>query len=260
MNVLFSILGIFFFTASALAQPKTLPPKALHLYLLAGQSNMAGRGTVEAQDRTPHPRVWVLNQQGDWVPATEPLHFDKPAVVGVGPGLSFGKIMAEADTSVVIGLVPVAVGGSAISSWQPGGFHEQTNSHPYDDALRRLKTALPAGTLRGILWHQGESDSKPELAAVYSEKLSELIQRFRREAGGDVPVVVGTLGDFFVKKNPAGATVNQILKTLPSRIPRTACAEATGLTDNGDQTHFDAASARELGRRYAAAMRKLQTK
>lgn len=260
MKAIFSILGIFFLATNTLAQPKSALPKTLHLYLLAGQSNMAGRGNVEAQDRTPHPRVWMLNQQGEWVPATEPLHFDKPAVVGVGPGLSFGKNMVETDTSVAIGLIPVAVGGSAISSWQPGGFHEQTKSYPYDDALRRLKTALPAGTLRGILWHQGESDSKPELSAVYERKLEELIQRFRREAGSEVPVVVGTLGDFFVKKNSAAMSINQILKTLPARVPATACVEATGLTDGGDQTHFDAASARELGQRYAEAMRNLQKK
>jgi len=257
MKALF-FLGLLL--ASVFTATAQTAQKNLRLYLLAGQSNMAGRGKVEAQDRTPHPRVWVLSPQGDWVPATDPLHSDKPAVVDVGPGLSFAKVMAEADPTANIGLIPVAVGGSAIAAWQPGGFHDQTKVYPYDDALRRLKTAQSAETLRGILWHRGESDSQPERAAVYAEKLTELIGRFRREAGSDVPVVVGTLGDFYVKKNPAGEAVNQILKNLPTRVLRTACIEATGLPDGGDQTHFDAASARELGRRYAEAMRKLQTK
>ncbi|MCY7349555.1 MAG: sialate O-acetylesterase [Cytophagaceae bacterium] len=260
MKPLFLGIGLFFLVTNLFAQTKPVPPKNLHLYLLAGQSNMAGRGEVEAQDRQAHPRVWVLNQEGEWMPAIDPLHFDKPAVVGVGPGYSFGKAMAEADTTVAIGLIPVAVGGSAISAWQPGGFHKQTKSYPYDDALRRLKTALPAGTLRGILWHQGESDSKPELAAVYEEKLVELIGRFRQEAGGETPVVVGTLGDFHVVKNPVAAQINSILRNLPKRVPRVACAEATGLTDGGDQTHFGAASARELGRRYAEAIQKVKPK
>lgn len=221
---------------------------------------MAGRGTVAASDRVPHPRVWVLDQRGEWVPATEPLHFDKPGVVGVGPGLSFGKAMAEADSSVVIGLIPTAVGGSPISAWQPGGFHEQTKSHPYDDALRRLKMAQSTGTLKGILWHQGESDSKPELVAVYAEKLTQLLDRFRREVGTAVPVVVGTLGDFHVAKNPAAGSINGILKSLPQHVSGTACVETTGLTDRGDQAHFSAESARELGRRYAAAMQNLHRK
>lgn len=231
----------------------------MHLYLLVGQSNMAGRGAVEAVDKMPHPRVWVLNRAGQWVPAAEPLHFDKPDVAGVGPGLAFGKLMAEADTSIVIGLVPCAVGGSAIDSWRPRGYHEQTKSHPYDDALRRAKLALTAGILHGILWHQGESDSKPELVAGYEQQLTELIAQFRRELSTpDVPVVVGTLGDFYVAKIPSAARINAIFQELPNRIPHVACVDASGLTDKGDQTHFNAPSARELGRRYADAIKKLQ--
>ncbi|CCH00874.1 putative carbohydrate esterase [Fibrella aestuarina BUZ 2] len=244
--------------ASAPAQP--IPAK-LHLYLLAGQSNMAGRGAPAETDKQPNPHILMLNQANQWVVATEPLHFDKPSVVGVGPGLAFARAMLAADTTAYIGLIPVAVGGSAIDSWQPGGYHDQTKSYPYDDALRRAKIALPSGTLRGILWHQGESDSKPELVAGYDQKLITLINRFRQElAAPNVPVVVGTLGDFYVRQNPAAAQINAQLRNLPTRLPVVACIEATGLTDKGDQTHFDTPSARELGRRYAEAMRKLQAK
>lgn len=222
---------------------------------------MAGRGEPADSDKQPNPHILMLNQNNQWVVATEPLHFDKPAVVGVGPGLAFARAMLAGDSTAFIGLIPVAVGGSAIDSWQPGGYHDQTKSYPYDDALRRAKAALPSGTLRGILWHQGESDSKPELVANYTEKLVTLINRFRQElATANVPVVVGTLGDFFVAQNPAAAQINTQLRNLPTRLPRVACIEATGLTDKGDQTHFDSPSARELGRQYAAAMRKLQAK
>lgn len=89
------------------------------MFLLAGQSNMAGRGTVTPQDRTPHPRVLMLNQAGEWVPAVDPMHFDKP-VAGVGPGRTFGIAIAEANPGVTIGLIPCAVGGSPIDAWQPG--------------------------------------------------------------------------------------------------------------------------------------------
>lgn len=260
--IIWLLWGLFAQTALAQLPPK--PRQQVHLYLLAGQSNMAGRGVVDTVDKTVHPRVWVLNRDNQWIPATEPLHFDKPAVVGVGPGLAFGKQMAEVDTSVVIGLIPVAVGGSAIDSWQPGGYHEQTKSYPYDDAMRRAKLALNAGTLMGILWHQGESDSKPELVLTYKQKLTQLIGRFRQELNSPnvpaagVPVVVGTLGDFYILKNSSAIQINGILRNVPKRESRVACVEATGLTDKGDQTHFDAASARELGRRYAEAMKILQ--
>lgn len=243
------------------AQPPAFSGRKVHLYLLAGQSNMAGRGKVDAESKQPHSRVWMLDQQGQWVPATDPMHFDKPAVIGVGPGLTFGRLMAEADTSVIIALVPVAVGGSAIDAWTPGGYHDQTKSYPYDDALRRIRQAQPAGTFRGILWHQGESDSKPEITGAYRQKFAQLAQRFRTELQSpNLPIVVGTLGDFFVKDNQAAATINQILKTLPQQISHLACIEAAGLTDLGDKTHFDTASARELGRRYAAAMQQLLQK
>ncbi|NIJ52491.1 sialate O-acetylesterase [Dyadobacter arcticus] len=85
-------------SCATFAQP-VAPRKQFHLYLLAGQSNMAGRGAVEEQDKTTHPRVWVLTKDNIWQLATEPLHFDKPAVIGVGPGFAFAKAMADLDTN-----------------------------------------------------------------------------------------------------------------------------------------------------------------
>ncbi|KAB7730011.1 sialate O-acetylesterase [Rudanella paleaurantiibacter] len=254
---LLSIIGAY----SGHAQVGPHPPGRVHLYLLAGQSNMAGRGTVEAADRQTHPRIWVLDKTNTWVPAADPLHFDKPAVVGVGPGMAFARVMAEADPNAIIALIPVAVGGSPIDSWQPGGFHEQTQSHPYDDALTRARIALQSGTLRGILWHQGESDAKAELAPAYADKLSQLIRRFRSDLNAlHVPVVVGTLGDFHTDKNPYAVQINNALQQVARRESRVACVKATGLTHKGDQTHFDTPSARELGKRYAKAMQPLLKK
>lgn len=264
MRKVFSLLAILLVMSSLnLFAQSTLPsgisPDKFHLYLLAGQSNMAGRGTVETVDKTPHPRVWVLNRANQWVPATDPLHFDKPDVVGVGPGLTFGKLMAAQDTTIFIGLIPAAAGGSAIDAWQPGGYHEQTKSYPYDESIKRAQLTQKTGTLHGILWHQGESDSKPELTATYDQKLTQLIGRFRRAFNSPaIPVVVGTLGDFYVMKTPSAAQINAILRNLPKRDPRVACVDASGMTDKGDQTHFDAPSARELGRRYAEAMQTLE--
>src|SRR5690349_3741379 len=108
------------------------PPANCHLYLLIGQSNMAGRGKVEKEDKTPHPRVLMLNKDDQWVPAIDPLHFDK-AIAGVGPGLAFGKAMAEADKDVTIGLIPCAAGGSPIAVWKKDAVWAQTKSKPYDD-------------------------------------------------------------------------------------------------------------------------------
>ena len=184
-----------------IAQNAPLPPKEkFHLFLLVGQSNMAGRGMVEEQDRTPHPRVLMLNKADAWVPAIDPLHFDKTAA-GVGLGKTFGALYAEAHPGVTVGLIPCAVGGSPIDAWKPGAFYEPTKSHPWDDTLRRTQIAQKSGTLTGtltgILWHQGESDSNEKLAPGYEAKLHDLIARLRCQFDvPSVPFIVGQMGKF----------------------------------------------------------------
>lgn len=228
-----------------------VPPR-LYLFLLIGQSNMAGRGIPEADDQQPHPRVWMLTKEQTWVPARDPMHFDKPAVVGVGPGLAFAKKLASTNPAMNIGLIPSAVGGSGIDVWKPGAYYEPTKSHPYDDAIQRARKALEQGQLAGILWHQGESDSQPERAAAYGPKLVELVERLRKDLNTpDVPFIVGTLGDFVVGRNPAARTINETLLQAPQRIKNAYCVSSAGLTHKGDTTHFDTPSARALGQRYA---------
>jgi hypothetical protein len=244
----------------ALAQPAKLPPKeSFHLFLLVGQSNMAGRGVVTPEDKVAHSRVLMLNQASEWVPATDPLHFDKPAAVGVGLGRSFGLAVAEAKPGITIGLIPCAVGGSPIDAWRPGEFYQPTQSHPWDDAMKRAKLALQAGTLQGILWHQGESDSSAALAPGYEAKLHDLIARMRSELKApEVPFVVGQLGQFADSPwTKFKQQVDQAHRDLPRKVARTAYVSSDGLKHKGDKVHFDAESYREFGRRYAAAYLKL---
>ena len=232
------------------------PDPNFHLYLLLGQSNMAGRGPITPElAAVGHARVFMLDAAGKWVPAKNPVHFDKPKVAGVGPGLSFGVMMAEANPNVRIGLVPCAVGGTAIRYWQPGAYDDATKTHPYDDAAQRIQNAMRCGVVQGVLWHQGEADSNPTAAAAYLPKLAELISRVRQLVGQPaLPVVAGELGRF--KPNSLG--FNAQLLNLPVLVPHTAVVTSENLNDKGDQTHFDGASADEYGRRYATAMRALQ--
>ncbi len=228
---------------------------ALHVFLLAGQSNMAGRGRVEAQDSVANPRVLRLDAQMKWVPAVDPLHWDKPAIVGVGPGRAFGLALAVRDPGTRIGLVPAAVGGSPISSWEPGARDQATNTHPYDDAMARLAVATKAGRLRAVLWHQGESDATPERSVVYAQKLRALIERFRAASGNpELPFVIGQLGQFPGRPWTADMRrIDSVHRALAASMPNVAFVPAEGLRDKGDALHFDAASARMFGERYAAA-------
>jgi hypothetical protein len=69
-----------------------------------------------------------------------------------------------------------------------------------------------------------------------------------------VPVVVGELGYY----RDQYQNINRQLSQLPERVPHTAVVSAQGLGHKGDETHFDAASARILGQQFAEKMAQLQ--
>lgn len=258
----FSIFLILFiaFSAACFSQPN-IAKKQFHLFLLAGQSNMAGRGKVALEDTLTNSRIWVLTKNNEWAIAKEPLHFDKPSVVGVGPGFAFAKKMAELDTNIVIGLIPCAVGGSSIDVWQPGKYYEPTNCYPYDDAMKRLNLAMKVGVLKGILWQQGESDSDSLHSKIYSEKLVALVKQFRKEVKiKRVPFLAGTIADFYVQTHPYAKMVNEAIVQLPHQLPKIAVVYTSTLTPNSDNIHLNTASARELGNRYAVAFFNLMKK
>ena len=181
------------------------------------------------------------------------LRFQAPAGIpqqgsGVQQALKTGNPLDKAMSAFTGG----QGGGSPIDAWEPGAFYEPTQSHPWDDAIVRARVAVRTGVLKGILWHQGESDSTAALAPGYAAKLRRLIARFRAELNApDLPFIVGQLGEF--KDAPwddARRTVDRAHQELPASIPRTGFVSARGLTDRGDKIHFDSASYREFGKRY----------
>lgn len=235
------------------------PQRPMHLFLLAGQSNMAGRGTVTDADRISHPRILMLDAEMRWVPAVHPVHFDKP-VAGVGPGLSFARVLVERDPQIVVGLIPAAVGGSPILSWRPGAVHDQTGTPPYDDALARARAAAAAGELKAILWHQGESDANPRLSTEYEARLRDLIGRFRQDlARPELPFLIGQLGQWPERPwTDAWKRVDEAHRRIGGAVPGAAYVSSAGLPHRGDTLHFSSEAARELGRRYAEAYLRLQ--
>ncbi|MDE3251438.1 MAG: sialate O-acetylesterase [Bacteroidota bacterium] len=237
------------------AQPSASTKQKTDLYLLAGQSNMSGRGALGGDDTVSVPGIWMLNKEGDWVPARDPLHFDKPKIVGVGPGFAFAKEMMSVQKPANIGLVPCAVGGTRIDTWVPGGYDEATHTHPYDDALIRIRKAMESGVFKGIIWHQGESDANPALIPGYEAKLRALISRFRQAIGNEkLPIVLGELGIFKEEQKETKGRINEIIRKVAMTTPYCGLAGSTGLTDRGDFTHFDESSAKTFGKRYADVM------
>lgn len=233
------------------------PPRAL--FLLIGQSNMAGRAPVWAEDRKPIDGVVSLDAEGNWRPAIDPLHADRADYVGVGMGRSFARVLREVNPDREIGLIPCAVGGTRLDQWEPGG-------ELFNRAINRARQAMASGELVGILWHQGEGDTRTwRQASTYAARWKVMAKAFRAElAAPEVPMVVGELGEFLFRERYATAPflyydeVNRQLRSLAEEMPLVGCARSRGLSDMGDQLHFSTDSQRELGRRYAMIFLQLQ--
>jgi hypothetical protein len=244
-----------------------LPDSAerLDLYLLMGQSNMKGRGVMPEEPKCD-PRIVMMHLKDDqWYLARHPLHltgdpktFAGHDNAGVGSGLSFAETLAARDPKVRIGLIPCAVGGSAIALWQKG-------AKLYDEALRRAKLAVQTtapvkGRIRGALWLQGEADAPPDRRAVYEAKLLKMIDDLRADLGiPDLPFIACTIGEMGESDKLTDiAAMNQLLLSLPGKRPHTACVDARDLKGSiGDNVHYDTAAQNEIGRRYAEQMKKL---
>ncbi len=265
----FKVILLLMFVYPAFSQPQDNDNKRYDLYLLIGESNMAGRGYIEEQDQIPLDKVYSLNKQMIWVRAADPVHFDKPNA-GAGLARSFGIEMSQNYPNSLIGLIPCAVGGTSIDHWEPGVMHERTISYPWDNMIKRLRFAMQYGELKGILWHQGEADSNPEKCFEYKQKLMALVNRIRAEAKNEnIPFVVGELGKFFIKKNkeehpemrtPPATIVIKNTKEVVREFPKMGFVMSNGLESDGGNVHFNSESYRELGFRYAKTMIRVQNR
>ena len=223
-----------------------------HLYLLMGQSNMVGRDTSRIDSQLIHPRVLYLDNSGRWLVAKEPMHAGGS---GIGPGISFAVEMLKANPNATIGLIPTAVGGTPLSRWVKGG-------DLYEQAVSRAKIAMEYGTLKGVLWHQGESDTNDkDLAASYETRLSGMFSALRQDLKSPtLPIVVGQLGEFLTPNGyPFVVQVRTAIAHIPADVPNAGFADSKGLGNKGDNLHFSADAQEEFGRRFAASMITLQT-
>ncbi len=229
------------------------------IYLLAGQSNMAGRGDMSEAPAISTGHVLKFDTNDTWTAATEPVHWDGGRG-GFGPGLAFGRAMADASPRRTIALVPCAVGGSALAQWMPGKIH-------YTNTVVRMRKAMRDGTLKGIIWHQGEADSwRTTSSESYGGRLAAMVRTLRQDLGApDVPFVAGEVSQIYAKSilyrggTSFVDTVNAQIRTAVSWLTPAGYVTVEGLTCGPrDMVHFDPPSAAELGRRYAAEMLRVQ--
>lgn len=222
------------------------PKDKLHIYLLIGQSNMAGRAPFTKEESGAIARCYLLNGENKWGPAKNPLNRYSTIRKGLGvqkmnPGYTFAQTMTSKNKAISIGLIVNAKGGSSIRRWTK-------KSRFYKDALRRTKIAQKTGTLKGILWHQGESDERD---AKYLDKLKSLVKNLRSDLGmPNLPFVAGQVNNVKL--------INDQIAQLPSVMPSTGFTSSDNLKTM-DRWHFDAKSMKLLGKRYAEAMLKIQS-
>lgn len=269
MSRFLAVLFVLCLTLPASAQQLPDDREQLHVFLLMGQSNMSGYGQVTKGDDKPVAGIFVLGGECnkntadpqspvEWRPAAHPVHRSLPTD-RFGLSLPFAKAYLARHPGVSVGLVPCAWGGAAIDAIGPG-------SATWKNAMGRARKAEQRGLIKGILWHQGESDTVfPDRADAYAGKLDSLIARARQELNhADLPFVVGDLAPFYGTGAGHDAPdrvarirqVRQALRELPGRVEHTAFA-GSQKTSSPDRhlVHFDRASYITLGKRYAAAFK-----
>lgn len=223
----------------------------LDIFLLAGQSNMAGHAPLTQQDIHSHPRVLSLGPDQRWYLAREPLHRRRFQLRGLGPGLTFGKALAEAWPNRYIGLVPCAMGGSAVQHW--------LSDEPYRGVVlyRRLieqaHAATAHGQIRALLWHQGESNATPQHYGSYPTQLAVLFDRLKIDLNRpDLPILMGEIGKWLPQvRFPHVAAINEHIRAFCQQRADCYLVPAAELPHLGDRVHFSSEAARTLGRRYA---------
>jgi hypothetical protein len=220
----------------------------INSFLLIGQSNMAGRGSLQEVKPIENKDIFMFRDD-KWLIAKEPLHTDKPNLAGIGLGMSFSETL-QRKFEKPIGLIPCAYGGTSLREWQKGG-------RLYANAAGVTIEALRASTLKGILWHQGESDADSlETAESYKARFLIFIDSLLTDIGiTNMPIILGELGDFLVtiQKCAYSHIVNEHLEDICRGEKLFSFVSSKGLTHNGDFLHFNAKSLRELGNRYAFA-------
>ncbi|NHE58945.1 sialate O-acetylesterase [Cyclobacterium plantarum] len=237
------LLPLFLFLCGQLSAQDSLD-----IYLGIGQSNMAGRAEVKEDLAAPLTGVYLFTGT-DWVPAANPMNIyssirKDSSMQRLSPAYGFVQKISALNPEKKIGMVVNAKGGSAIEEWLPG-------THFFNEIVAKSRLAAKNGTIKGVIWHQGESNVNR--ADQYLDQLSQLIVALRDTLGlADLPFVAGQVSEDKANRKP----FNQMILNLPDRLPYTAVVSSHGTT-TFDSTHFDSPSQILLGERYAYKMQTL---
>ena len=219
------------------------------IILAIGQSNMSGRGAIPAEQSGVMKEVYLLNNDGNFEPASQPLNKysnirKELKIQGVSPSYTC-MLSLQMALNKPLGLVMNPQGGSSIKLWYAAG---KSN---YDATMIRAKQAQLHGKFKAIIWNQGSTDCKEAQAdgyVKYKENLKTMVANLRRELNEpDLPFICGELSlrPDFVDFN------NKVIRNIKDYIPFSDFVTAEGTQLLEDNIHYDAKSAALLGDRYA---------
>jgi hypothetical protein len=241
-----------YFSKRTGAMSNNINKENVWVFIMAGQSNMAGRGIVEPEDTVSDKRIFSINKDGQIIIAKEPLHFYEPERTGLDCGLSFAKtLIKKIPDSVSLLIIPTAIGGSSVRQWL--GDSVFRNVKLFSNFLSKAEIAKQNGIIKGILWHQGESDANEKNIPLHKERLHLLFSKFRIEIGNnELPVLLGELGSF--SNNPADfSLINKAIHDYATEDKNSRVISTKDLKDKGDHLHFDSEGQRTMGKRFANA-------
>lgn len=247
-----------------------------HIYLCIGQSNMEGPARIEAQDTVINKRLKLLSAvdcpdigrtMGTWYDAKPPLC---RCNTRLSPADYFGRTMIQyLPENISVGLVHVAVAGSKIEIFDKDLYKTYLDTsaaakpwmikmadayggNPYRRLVEMARIAQQKGVIKGILLHQGESNTADKtwpskVKKIYDDLLADLNLR-----PNSIPLLAGEL----VNADQGGrcASMNEIIATLPQTLPSAYVIPSFGLECVPDKLHFTTEAVRKFGKRYAARM------
>lgn len=267
------LVGILAISMNAFSQDPNF-----HIYLCIGQSNMEGAARAELQDSTVNPiaigsRFQVMaavncenlgRAKGSWYQAVPPLCRCK---TNLGPADYFGRTMvANLPEKVKVGVIVVAIGGCKIELFDKDNYPsyvetapvwmkemiKEYDGNPYGRLVEMAKLAQKDGVIKGILLHQGESNSNDSL---WTRKVKGLYDNLVKDLNlnpKEIPLLAGET----VNADQQGicAGMNSIIATLPQTLPNSYVISSAGCPDGPDNLHFSAEGYRMLGKRFAQKM------
>ena len=266
-------VGLFFGLGLAVSA-HAAPDPNFHIYLAFGQSNMEGQGDVGSQDKTVDERfqvLWAANNgscsgktKGKWATAVPPLAHCQGAKLG--PTDYFGRTMVEkTDSKIKVGVIVVAVAGCSIQLFDKDGYANYARSqqswmtqrineyggNPYGRLIEMAKKAQEDGVIKGIIFHQGETDAgdgqwPSKVKKVYDNVIKDL------GLGNDVPFLAGE-----VLRSGSSKGANNNIAKLPQQSKNFYVVSSEGFNQalgDGQNVHFTSQEYRDFGKRYAEKM------